>query len=126
MDRKWVLKWAWNYETKTDKTDHCDLKVIIFIYKVVKISQEQKDLDASEYLYGTGDYVQLRRDNGLLYYEGRCDSQVKVRGHRVDLSEIEKAVVCLQGVDKAVILCYKPNEAAQKVLCFFTSNEKEV
>ena len=72
-------------------------------------------------LYGTGDYVRLRRDNGLLYYEGRCDSQIKVRGHRVDLSEIEKVVSCVHGVNKAVILCYKPNEPAQKVLCFFTS-----
>jgi len=72
-------------------------------------------------LYGTGDFVRLKRENGLLYYEGRCDSQIKVRGHRVDLSEIEKAVTSVEGVDKAVILCYKPNEPAQKVLCFFSS-----
>ena len=29
-------------------------------------------------LYGTGDFVRLKRENGLLYYEGRCDSQIKV------------------------------------------------
>ena len=29
-------------------------------------------------LYGTGDFVCLKRENGLLYYEGRCDSQIKV------------------------------------------------
>ena len=39
----------------------------------------------------------------------------------MDLSEIEKAVTSVEGVDKAVILCYKPNEPAQKVLCFFSS-----
>ena len=39
----------------------------------------------------------------------------------MDLSEIEKAVIGVEGVDKAVILCYKPNEPAQKVLCFFSS-----
>ena len=39
----------------------------------------------------------------------------------MDLSEIEKAVSAVYGVNKAVILCYKPNEPAQKVLCFFTS-----
>ena len=39
----------------------------------------------------------------------------------MDLSEIEKAVTGVEGVDKAVILCYKPNEPAQKVLCFFSS-----
>ena len=72
-------------------------------------------------MYATGDYAILERENGLLYFEGRCDSQIKVRGHRVDLSEIEKAVLSLDGVEKAVILCFQPNQPAQKVLCFFTS-----
>ena len=77
-------------------------------------------------LYGTGDYVKLSRENAMLYYEGRCDAQIKVRGHRVDLSEIEKAVSSIEGVERAVVLCYKPNEVAQKVLCYFTScNDKE-
>ena len=63
----------------------------------------------------------MKRENRMLYYEGRCDSQIKVRGHRVDLSEIQLAVEKINGVDKAVVLCYKPNEPAQKVICFFTS-----
>ena len=63
----------------------------------------------------------MKRENRMLYYEGRCDSQIKVRGHRVDLSEIQLAVEKISGVDKAVVLCYKPNEPAQKVICFFTS-----
>ena len=74
-------------------------------------------------LYRTGDYVRL--ENGILYYEGRCDSQIKVRGHRVDLSEIEKAVKSFDAIDKAVVLCYKPNQPAQKVLCYFTVKTKE-
>ena len=74
-------------------------------------------------LYRTGDYVRV--ENGLLYYEGRCDSQIKVRGHRVDLSEIEKTVKSFEVIDKAVVLCYKPNEPAQKVLCYFTVKTKE-
>ena len=48
-------------------------------------------------LYRTGDYVKLRCENAMLYYEGRCDAQIKVRGHRVDLSEIEKSVTSIKG-----------------------------
>lgn len=29
------------------------------------------------------------KENNIIYYEGRTDSQVKVRGHHVDLKEIE-------------------------------------
>ena len=84
---------------------------------------ENPPVSGNGLLYRTGDYVRL--ENGLLYYEGRCDSQIKVRGHRVDLSEIEKAVKSFDAIDKAVVLCYKPNEPAQKVLCYFTVNTKE-
>lgn len=46
-------------------------------------------------------------------YEGRVDSQIKVRGHRVDLTEVEKAVSRAPGVDEVVVLCYKPGELSQ-------------
>lgn len=49
-----------------------------------------------EKIYRTGDYGKV--ENGVLIYEGRTDSQVKIRGHRVDLSEIEKALNSLEGV----------------------------
>lgn len=47
-------------------------------------------------LYRTGDYARLEK--GLLYFEGRTDSQVKIRGHKVDMAEVEKAVKALEGV----------------------------
>lgn len=48
------------------------------------------------------------------------DSQVKVRGHRVDLSEIEKSILGLNVADKAVVLCYHPGEIDQSLLAFVT------
>lgn len=69
-------------------------------------------------LYRTGDFAKLEK--GIIVYEGRTDSQVKIRGHRCDLSEIEKALVCLEEVDKAVVLCYKPGEINQALLAFVT------
>lgn len=43
-----------------------------------------------ERVYRTGDFAKI--EDGVLIYEGRTDSQVKIRGHRVDLAEVEKAV----------------------------------
>lgn len=71
-------------------------------------------------LYRTGDFARLDQD--VLLYEGRTDSQVKIRGHRVDLSEVEKAVSGVEGVEKAVVLCYQPGEMNQALLAFVKSS----
>ncbi|XP_063607834.1 beta-alanyl-bioamine nonribosomal peptide synthetase ebony-like [Penaeus indicus] len=73
-------------------------------------------------LYRTGDFGRVV--GGKLFYEGRTDSQVKVRGHRVDLSEIEAALQKLEEVDKVYILVYKPGEINQALVAFYTSNDE--
>lgn len=55
---------------------------------------------------------------GLIYYEGRTDSQIKIRGHRVDLSEVEKNISSLDYIDKSVSLCYHAGEIDQALLGF--------
>merc|ERR1719369_784675 len=84
-------------------------------------SPKMKVHDDYGILYKTGDYATIF--NGRLYYEGRLDAQIKVRGHRVDLSEVEKAVTDVPGIKKCAVLCYKPGEPQQKVLCYFTAED---
>ncbi|XP_050294222.1 zwittermicin A synthase ZmaJ isoform X2 [Anthonomus grandis grandis] len=72
-------------------------------------------------LYRTGDYAKIEK--GTLLYEGRTDSQIKIRGHRVDMSEVEKALNSLEAIEKAVVLCYKPGEINQALLAFVTTKE---
>lgn len=54
-------------------------------------------------LHRTGDHVRWNRD-GQIEYVRRIDSQVKVRGQRVDLREIESVLQELPGVDAARVL----------------------
>jgi amino acid adenylation domain-containing protein len=51
--------------------------------------------------YRTGDEAK-RLDNGEYAFIGRSDSQVKVRGHRVDLAEVQAILETRQGVVQAV------------------------
>ncbi|XP_026670052.1 uncharacterized protein LOC108625792 isoform X2 [Ceratina calcarata] len=69
-------------------------------------------------IYRTGDYARII--NGVIIYEGRLDSQIKVRGHRVDLTEVEKMVSKAPGVSKVVALCHKPGELSQALIAFVT------
>uniref|UniRef100_T1HU58 AMP-binding domain-containing protein n=1 Tax=Rhodnius prolixus TaxID=13249 RepID=T1HU58_RHOPR len=67
-------------------------------------------------LFKTGDYARIVKDT--LIFEGRTDSQIKVRGNRVDLSEIDSALSQIKGIDKSVALCYSPGEINQQLLAF--------
>ncbi|MFI5751902.1 amino acid adenylation domain-containing protein [Streptomyces sp. NPDC051644] len=67
-------------------------------------------------LYRTGDQVRVLP--GERYeYVGRLDDQVKVRGHRVELAEIEAAVRRQDGVADAVVLG-RPTDDGTEILAF--------
>ncbi|MZE56819.1 amino acid adenylation domain-containing protein, partial [Streptomyces sp. SID5770] len=54
-------------------------------------------------MYRTGDLVRRRAD-GAVEYLGRTDRQVKIRGNRVELGEIETALAALPGVARAAVI----------------------
>jgi len=66
----------------------------------------------SEVFYRTGDRVRRPAESGEpLIFLGRLDHQVKIRGHRVELGEVEAAVMNETGVDTAVAIGW-PRTAA--------------
>ncbi|MEV7671948.1 non-ribosomal peptide synthetase [Streptomyces sp. NPDC088752] len=54
-------------------------------------------------MYRTGDRCRLLPD-GRLAYLGRADGQVKLRGHRIELPEIEAALARVDGVAEAAVV----------------------
>ena len=72
-----------------------------------------KFIDHPQYgrLYRTGDLVRLDA-RGDLVYLGRGDSQVKVRGHRIELEQIETRLAQLPGVREAA--CAVQGEGSRK------------
>ncbi|GAB2824998.1 D-alanine--poly(phosphoribitol) ligase [Streptomyces chlorus] len=68
--------------------------------------------------YRTGDRVR-RMDNGELAHLGRLDTQVQVRGWRVELTEIEHALRTCDGVEDAVTVA-RPGDNGTELVVFYT------
>jgi len=65
-------------------------------------------------MYGTGDRARYLPD-GRLEFLGRRDEQAKIRGHRIELAEVEAAVRALPGVDEAVVRAVQGGDQARLV-----------
>ncbi|KAH0592368.1 Nonribosomal Peptide Synthetase [Metarhizium humberi] len=70
--------------------------------------------------YRTGDYVRYRTD-GQLEFFGRIDGQIKIRGHRVELGEIEHCLRSHDSVHDAIVVLQEGQEA--QLAAFVTVNE---
>lgn len=53
-------------------------------------------------IYHSGDYGYFLDNNELVFY-GRNDKLVKVNGYRIDLSEIENALIIIEGIERAIV-----------------------
>ncbi len=68
-------------------------------------------------MYRTGDLVRWRPD-GNLEYIGRTDHQVKVRGFRVELEEIEHAILKLTYVKDAAVVAHEKQSDTKQLVAY--------
>lgn len=87
-----------------------------------KLSFVSSPFDKDLILYKTNDRVVQHRDGNYVFM-GRTDSQVKIRGNRVEVEEIEKILSEFEGVNN-VAVCIDKNEHDEALICcYYTSNE---
>lgn len=72
-------------------------------------------------VYRTGDMGRHLPD-GDLEYLGRTDNQVKIRGHRVELEEIESHLNQIDGIHQAVVIALETSETNKMLQAFYTSD----
>lgn len=71
-------------------------------------------------MYRTGDLA-YRSEDGLIMFCGRKDNQVKLRGNRIELGEVESAAICIPGVEN---VCAVLDEEGQQIVLFLETKEQ--
>ncbi|MCP5102585.1 MAG: amino acid adenylation domain-containing protein, partial [bacterium] len=74
-------------------------------------------------MYRTGDLGKWLTD-GQVEFLGRIDHQVKIRGNRVELREIENHVIRFQPVKEAAVIAKEDNEGDLSLYAFFESGRE--
>lgn len=70
-------------------------------------------------MYRTGDLV--KQVDGRLHFVGRKDNQIKHMGYRIELEEIEHALVRLPQVDQAAVVYQRHQSAYGKLVAYVAS-----
>ena len=78
--------------------------------------------DAHERTYRTGDLVREAL-GGALMFLGRRDSQVKTRGYRVELGEIESALYTLGAVVECAVVAIADEQITNRLKAFVVTRE---
>lgn len=76
-------------------------------------------------MYRTGDYGRWLPD-GNIEYSGRHDEQVKVRGHRIELREIEQNLRRCKGVEDVAVTIFEKNNDKYIVAYCLGEENKEI
>ena len=72
--------------------------------------------------YRTGDWGRYR--DGMLFFEGRIDNQVKLHGHRIEPADVEANLRALTGVRDAVVVPVLRQGAVDSLAAFVILNEQ--
>lgn len=73
-------------------------------------------------LYRTGDLGRCDA-SGAIHYLGRIDQQVKIRGHRIEVAEIEHHLLKQAGVKNAVVIAREDTPGDQRLVAYIVPGQ---
>ena len=71
-------------------------------------------------IYRTGDLGRVDAA-GRIEYHGRIDTQVKIHGYRIELTEIELVIMQQPGIVQAVVDRYEPEPGVSELVAYYTT-----
>jgi aspartate racemase len=78
--------------------------------------------DANDRIYRTGDLARWR-DDGVIEFLGRVDTQVKILGYRIEPSEVEAVLGKHHGVSQVCVVAQNGGNASKRLVAFFVPAE---
>ncbi|WP_082023052.1 Pls/PosA family non-ribosomal peptide synthetase [Leisingera sp. ANG-S5] len=76
----------------------------------------------SRRLYRTGDLGRINAD-GEIEFHGRIDTQVKLRGYRIELTEIESVLLELPEISQAVVDTWETEPGTRELVAYYALNQ---
>jgi D-alanine--poly(phosphoribitol) ligase subunit 1 len=73
--------------------------------------------------YHTGDWGRYR--DGMLFFEGRMDNQIKLHGYRIELADVEANLRAVSGVRDAVVIAVLKEGSPESLAAFVIMNERD-
>ena len=70
-------------------------------------------------IYRTGDLVRINGE-GEIEYLGRIDTQVKLRGYRIELTEIESVLLDVEGISQVAVATFEPAPGAPELVAYYS------
>jgi len=78
----------------------------------------ESDALSGKRIYKTGDIARYTSD-GFIEFRGRRDNQLKIRGNRIELNEIEQALTSIEGVNSAFITVKDLGDGDKRIVAYY-------